>query len=41
MAHELDDPSAVTATTSIYLTNLMYFTDAFEYLNNDVEYVLT
>ncbi|CAM4941895.1 unnamed protein product [Rotaria socialis] len=34
--HELDDPEAISVLTPIYLTNNMYFTDAFE-LVTDLE----
>ncbi|CAM4804314.1 unnamed protein product [Rotaria magnacalcarata] len=36
MRHELDDPDAISILTPIYLTNNMYFTDAFE-LVTDLE----
>ncbi|CAF3376068.1 unnamed protein product [Rotaria socialis] len=36
ISHELDDPEAISVMTPIYLTNNMYFTDAFE-LVTDLE----
>jgi hypothetical protein len=32
MPHELDDPNVISSLTPVYLTNIMYFTDVFEYL---------
>ncbi len=29
MAHELDDPNVITILTPVYITNIEYFTDAF------------
>ena len=37
MAHELNDPSVISGLTPVYVTNIMYFTDAFEYLGKDDE----
>ncbi|CAF1575858.1 unnamed protein product, partial [Rotaria sordida] len=37
MAHELGDPSVISILTPIYLSNTMYFTDAFGYMSKDTE----
>ncbi|CAF1164814.1 unnamed protein product [Rotaria sordida] len=37
MAHELGDPSVISILTPIYLSNTMYFTDAFGYMSKDTD----
>lgn len=37
MGHELGDPTAVSVITPVYVTNRVYFKEAFDYLQKNDE----